>query len=264
MSGSAERPEERLARRRLEPHVGPLEPNDVPGTTGLADYRIAGPGDPGHVEVTSRPDKTRKKQQAALRRRPRFSVPSPGEWTLYLHRKVDTRALSEDPRLPQVLQAAKEAGRLITIGNCPREIAETMSSSGIEAATFRASVDPVGTVWLSTGTTGARGVQGAGVDAWLRTAFQEIGIVNHVKKLTRAGGNARHLYLEVDSSSEKGLAIAIGLDASSWPGAAPYTLPVSGPPADVTDLWIWPDSPGPGLHFTRGGGWAIVEDVAWE
>jgi len=107
---SEERPEERLARRRLEPYVGPLEPTDVPGTTGLADYRIIGPGAPGHVEVTSRPDKRRKKQRAALRQRPAFTVPTPGEWTLYLHRNVHTRALSEAPQLLNVLEARKEGG----------------------------------------------------------------------------------------------------------------------------------------------------------
>jgi len=138
-----------------------------------------------------------------------------------------------------------------------------MVSLGIEGVRFRNADGPVGTVRLSTGTTGAKGVQGDGVDILLDAAFQETGILEHVEKLARAGGDRRHLYLEVDSSSEVGLAIAIGLDVSSSPGAAPYRLPVHEPPAGLTDVWVWPDSPGPGLHFTRDHGFEIVEDAQW-
>lgn len=95
-------------------------------------------------------------------------------------------------------------------------------------------------------------------------AFREPSVVDHVQKLVRAGGGKRHLYLQVDSASEAGLAIALALDASKDPGAAPYAMPQYGPPDDLTDLWIWPDCPGPGLHFERGQGWEIVQDVPWE
>lgn len=74
--------------------------------------------------------------------------------------------------------------------------------------------------------------------------------------MRRAGGDTRHLYLQVDSASEAGLAIAIALDASNA-GAAPYTLPAYEPPDDLTDLWVWPDCPGPGLHYERDQGWEI-------
>jgi hypothetical protein len=94
-------------------------------------------------------------------------------------------------------------------------------------------------------------------------AFQEPSILRRVLKLSRAGGDTRHLYLQVDSASEAGLAIAVGLRASNSPGAAPYTLPTFEPPDYLTDLWVWPDSPGPGLHHQRDRGWEIVQDVPW-
>ncbi len=264
MSGSGqEGPEEKLARRRLEPHVGPLETADVPGTSGLPDYRLIGLGASGHVEVTSRPDKRRKVQRAAIIKRRAFTVPTPGEWTLYLHRNVDTRDVPIARGLKTVLDAAKQAGRLIAPGNCPLEVADLMHSLGIEGATYRYAEGTTGTVNLTGGGTGAAGVQGSGVDTWLEVAFQEPSVLDHVQKLRRAGGDTRHLYLQVDSASEAGLAIAIALDASN-DGAAPYTLPAYEPPDDLTDLWVWPDCPGPGLHYERDQGWEIVQDVPWE
>jgi hypothetical protein len=265
MSGSGEEePEEKLARRRLEPYVGPLETADVPGTIGLPDYRLIGPGAPGHVEVTSRPDKRRKVQRAAILKRRTFTVSMPGEWTLYLHRNVDTRDVPKAAGLETVLDAVKQAGRLIAPGNCPLEVADLMHSLGIEAVAYRDAEGPTGTVSLTGGSTGARGVQGSGVDTWLDAAFQEPSVVDHVQKLRRAGGDSRHLYLQVDSASEAGLAIAIALDASNDSGAASYTLPAYEPPDDLTDLWVWPDCPGPGLHYERDRGWEIVQDAPWE
>ena len=265
MSGSGEeKADEKLARRRLEPHLGPLEPTDVPGTSGLPDYRLNSPGVSGHVEVTSRPDKRRRMQRAAVIKRPSFTVAKAGEWTLYLHRKVDTRDLPKASELELVLDAAKRAGGLIMPGNCPLEVAERMRSLGIEGARYRHAEGSTGSVSLTGGGTGDRGVQGDDVDTWLKSAFQESGVLDHVQKLRRAGGDSRHLYLHVDSASKTGLAIAIALDSTSHPGAALYRLPTFVPPDDLTDLWVWPDSPGPGLHYSRARGWRIVEDVPWE
>ncbi len=264
MSGSGEEsPEEKLARRRLEPNVGPLEPADVPGTSGLPDYRLVDPNVSGHVEVTSRPDKRRKVQRAATIKHGAFTVPTSGEWTLYLRPHVDTRDVPRVPGLNTVLDAAKQAGRLIAPGNCPIEVAELMNSLGIEAASYREAEGTAGIVNLTGGSTGARGVQGRGVDAWLAAAFREPSVIEHVRKLRRADGDKRHLYLQVDSASEAGLAIALALDASNDPGAAAYVLPAYEPPDDLTDLWVWPDCPGPGLHYRRGQGWEIVQDVPW-
>jgi hypothetical protein len=264
MSGSGEeKPEEKLARRRLEPFLGGLEPIDVPGTSGLPDYRLVGAGASGHVEVTSRPDERRRAQRAAVRKRRTFTVPTRGEWTLHLHRDVDTRELPKAFGLERVLEAAKQAGRLIWTGNCPLEVAELMHSLGIEGVSYRDAEGPTGTVSLACGSTGARGVQGNGVDTWLERAFQEHNVLDHVRKLRRAGGQSRQLYLQVDSASEAGLAIAIALDATNDAGAAPYALPAYEPPDDLTDLWVWPDSPGPGLHYERDRGWEIVQDTPW-
>lgn len=244
--------------------MGTLEPMDVPGTSGLPDYKLIGPGASGHLEVTSRPDKRRKMQRAAVSKRPSFPVSTSGEWTLHLRGNVDTRSLPQAPELDTVLQAAKDTGQLNTLGNCPPEAAEAMVALGIEAARYRHASGPAGTVRLTGGSTAASGVQGDGVDTWLEAAFMEPGVLEHVEKLRRAGGDSRHLYLQLDSASEAGLAIAIALDSTENTGAAPYTLPVFQPPDDLTDLWVWPDSPGPGLHYARDSGWEIVQDVPWE
>jgi hypothetical protein len=190
-------------------------------------------------------------------------VPTPGEWTLYLHRNVDTRDVPKASGLQLVLEAAEQSDRLIAPGNCPPEVAVLMQSLGIEGARYRDAEGPTGSVSLTGGSTGARGVQGSGVDTWLELAFQKPSVGDHVQELRRARGDARHLYLQVDSGSEAGLAIAIALDASNDRGAAPYTLPAFDPPDDLTDLWVWPDSPGPGLHFERDRGWELVQDVHW-
>lgn len=265
MSGSGkETPDEQLARRRLEPHLGPLEPTDIPGTSGLPDYKLIRPGASGYVEVTSRPDKRRKMQRAAVTKRPSFNVATPGDWVLYLQPKVDTRDLPNSLGLVKVLDAAKNAGRLILPSNCPVEVAEVMYSLGIEGASYRDVKGSTGTVYLTSGSTGGRGMQGDGVDIWLESAFEEPGILDHVEKLRRAGGDERHLFLQVDSASEDGLGIALALDASNDPGAARYMLPEYEPPSDLTDLWVWPDSPGPGLHYARVRGWRIVMDGPWQ
>lgn len=265
MSGSGkETADEKLARRRLEPYLGALEPTDLPGTSGLPDYKLKSPTASGHVEVTSRPDKRRRMQRAAIHKRPTFQVNTPGDWRLHLYPQVDTRELPNARGLETVLNAAKHAGRLLMAGNCHPDVAKVMHSLGIEGATYRATGGSIGTVTVTGGSTGAIGTQGDGVDKWLEAAFQEPGILDHVEKLRRAGGDRRHLFLHVDSTSEAGLGIGLALEASTNPGAAPYRLPTFEPPDDVTDLWVWPDSPGPGLHYARQHGWRMVMDVPWD
>lgn len=245
--------------------MGSLELADVPGTSGLPDYKIVAASTAGgFVEVTSRPDTARRRQRAALRKRREFKVSLHGRWTLYLDRDVEVRTLASSPDLSEILSAATQEERLLIGSNCFHKLAELMHLLGIEAVRCWDANDPAGVVSLSSGTTGAMGVQGKGVDKWLEAAFAETSVVDHVDKLRRAGGHNRHLYLEVDSSSEAGLAIALGLDASTGSGAAPFPLPTYEPPNGVTDLWVWPDCPGPGLHFKRDLGWEIVADAPWE
>ena len=79
---------------------------------------------------------------------------TPGEWTLYLYSKVDTRELPKAPDLEVVLNAAKQAGRLIAPYNCPSDVARIMHLLGIEAASYRDAEDSTGTVRITGGTTG--------------------------------------------------------------------------------------------------------------
>lgn len=261
MSGSGEEaPEEKLARRRLEPYVGRLEQTDVPGTSGRSDYRLLGSRGSDHVEVTSQPDKRRRIQRAAIRKQRAFTVPMPGKWTLCLYRNVDTRNLPGAPGLETVLEAAKQAGRLIVPGSCPLEVADQMHSLGIEAARYQDADGANGTVSLTGAAREHEASKAAASNTYLEASFQQPSVLDRVEKLRRAGGDSRHLYLQVDSASEAGLAIALALGASNDPGAAPYNLPTYEPPDDLTDLWVWPDCPGPGLHYRRYQGWEIVQD----
>lgn len=266
MSASEESPVEKLARRRLEAHIGPLSRSDVPGTSGVPDYKLLRPKqETGDAEVTSTVDRRRAVQRGALRKSGVLEIDGlAGEWHLHLRPHVDSRRLRDDPRFRDVLDAARSVDGIMALGRVDLETAELMQQLGVEGARYRPTGAEPGRVLLSMGTTGAGGLQGRSVDDWLSDLLQESHIVKRMAKLKKAGAEERHLYVSVDTSSRTGLGIGIALDSSQSPGAAPYDLPTVEPPDEITDLWIWPDQPGPGLRFQRGVGWSIVSDVPWQ
>lgn len=134
------------------------------------------------------------------------------------------------------------------------------NSLGIEFATSSPPPDRPARVLLSEGTASAWGGRGERVDTWWSSMTERAQIANKVEKLRRSGSARTHLYVELDTATEHGLAISLGLDSARDEGAAPYDLPSFVPPPGVTDLWIWPDSPGDGLHYDPARGWERVTE----
>lgn len=261
-SSGEEKPSEGRARRRLESTLGKLTRADVPGSNGLPDFQIDQPrsGQSGYVEVTSSVDKPRAVQRSGLRKAPAFSIPRRGDWQVYLRPQVDTRRLEDHKGLSAVLDEATQMVGLLTLSNASAATASLMQQIGIEGVRYAPSGRTPGRVSMSQGTTAAFGIRGLDLDAWLAAKLREPHVQKRIAKLARTKADEAHLYLEVDTTGQDGLGISIALDSANDPGAAPYELPTTEPLPPVTDLWIWPDCPGPGLHFERGRGWRVVPD----
>jgi hypothetical protein len=85
--------------------------------------------------------------------------------------------------------------------------------------------------------------------------------VNKLGKLGRATAFERHLVIVLDSFSQAGVGIPLGLTSRHEAVAADYALPSVTPPAPLTHLWLLPLlETREGLRWTREGGWAVVED----
>jgi len=113
---------------------------------------------------------------------------------------------------------------------------------------------------MGSDTYGGFGWGGSVIDAWLDGLLASSQGINKLEKLDRAGhASERHLVLVVDSFSQAGMAIPLGLTDRDEPGAAAYVMPSLVPPELLTHIWLLPTMTGSeGLRWTRDRGWEVL------
>lgn len=73
----------------------------------------------------------------------------------------------------------------------------------------------------------------------------------------------RHLVIVLDSCSQPGMGIPLGLTDRNEPGAAACVMPSIMPPEPLTHVWLLPTmAASEGLRWTHGGGWMVLEASA--
>jgi hypothetical protein len=119
-----------------------------------------------------------------------------------------------------------------------------------------------GTVMVRPGTYGGWGWDGRKVDEWLDALLASPKGANKVEKLGRSGAAERHLAIVLDSFSQAGVGIPLGLTARNERGAADYIIPSFLPPEPLTHLWILPSGTlWEGLSWSRVTSWTVLP--AW-
>jgi hypothetical protein len=99
------------------------------------------------------------------------------------------------------------------------------------------------------------------IDTWLDGLLASGQGLNKLEKLGRAAHAAeRHLVIVLDSFSQAGMGIPLGLTDRDEPGAAPYVMPSLDPPEPLTHVWLLPTmASSEGLRWTRGDGWTVLQ-----
>jgi hypothetical protein len=252
---------------RLERFLGPLAITDLPGTVGRHDLGPADGSSELAVEITSDPHRERLAQRRALRGAGRLELGTERDWHLWLLPSAQVREVLASPMLAALLHTAEQIGAVSLPGplhGVPLDEAIAVDAArntlGIEFAMSSLPRGRPARVRFSEGTASAWGGRGQRVDAWWDSIAARPQIANKVDKLRRSGAERTHLYVELDTMTEHGLSISLGLDSAKDEGAAPYDLPTFTPPLPVTDLWVWPDRPGDGLHYDPTSSWERVTE----
>jgi hypothetical protein len=250
-------PYERWARAWLENLLGPLQVIDRKGgAPGMHDFEGALPGGSVLVlEVTSQVAPDRRSVESEIKQRDLSSFQIPGLTALWAVRLTDAARVKDISRhrgeLGQIL-ADLEADGVLSISSTP-----PMRALGI-ASVFRLSQQRSG-VMIWTDAYGGFAWQGPAIDAWLAHLLTSHQGVNKVEKLRRARASERHLVIVLDSFSQPGIGIPLGLSSRHDSGAPEYVMPSFIPPEPLTHIWLLPMvQDWEGLRWTRDDGWTIL------
>jgi len=105
--------------------------------------------------------------------------------------------------------------------------------------------------------------RGRDIDAWIRSLLASDRGINKLRKLGRATAVERHLVIVLDSFSQAGMGISMGLLGRHERGAVRYELPSFRAPEPLSHLWIMPtEDAWEGLSWARAVGWTIL-DACW-
>ncbi len=116
-----------------------------------------------------------------------------------------------------------------------------------------------GAVRATWGSSAGWGWDGAGVGQWLVGELLVSALVrSKVEKLVRSGHQPAHLYVGLDAQLPAGYGVTSALDSAVQPGGEPLALPQVPLPDGLDTLWIWPNTPEPGLRLEADGTWEIV------
>jgi hypothetical protein len=250
-------PYEQWARTWLEQLLGPLQVIDrESGPPGMHDFEGALPGGSvAALEVTSQVASDRLSVESEIKQRGLSSFQVPGLASLWAVRLTDDARVKDISRhrgkLRQILSDLEVDG-VQSIANIP-----PMRALGIASA-FRLSTRRAGVV-ISTDAYAGFAWQGPVIDTWLADFLASPQGVNKLEKLRRARASERHLVIVLDSFSQPGLGIPLGLSSRRDAGGSEYVMPSFILPEPLTHLWLLPMVlDWEGLHWTRGRGWAIL------
>jgi hypothetical protein len=255
------------ACERLTPHLGPLRTIDRRGgPPGLHDFEAdLADGSVAALEVTGEVDAQRLDLASSAERR-LSSVTLPGSkslWLVGLAADARVRAITPD-ELRRLLGDLEAAGRRSAqnIGDYRDPFVARLGALGIESVyAVKAKARSEGRVMVRPGVYGGWGWAGPAIDGWLDDLLASGRGANKLDKLARAAATERHLAIVLDSFSQAGMGISLGLTSRHERGAADYVLPSLIPPEPLTHLWLLPVliEPWEGLRWTRDAGWTVLD-----
>lgn len=103
------------------------------------------------------------------------------------------------------------------------------------------------------------GWDGPAIDEWLADFLASSRGINKLEKLKRAIAVERHLVVVLDSFSQAGMGISMGLTAQDERGPAEYARPSIIPPRPLTHLWLLLALRNrKSLRWVQGSGWEVL------
>jgi hypothetical protein len=258
---------EAWARDRLTPLLGPLRRVDRRGgPPGLHDFEAdLADGSVAVLEVTGEVDAQRLALASSSERRlSSVTLPSSSSlWLIGLAAGARVSAISPN-ELRWLLSDLEASGRrrAYDMGDYHDPFVARLGALGIESVyAVKAKAGSEGMVLVHPGTYGGWGWDGPAIDGWLDELLTSDRGANKLGKLGRANANERHLVIVLDSFSQAGIGITLGLTARDERGAADYGLPSLVPPEPLTHLWLLPafTVTQEALCWTRDGGWVVLD-----
>jgi len=234
------------------------------GQPGLHDFEadLAG-GSVAAIEVTAEVDAQRLDQASSAERR-FSSLRLPGSnslWLVGLAPDARVNAITAATLLP-LLSDLESQGRRSAhdLGDYRDPFVARLVALRIESVyAMNAKAGHEGEVMVRPGSYGGWGWDGPAIDAWLDGLLASPQGTNKLDKLGRAVAAQRHLVIVLDSFSQAGMGIPLGLTARHERGAATYAMPSLVAPQPLTYLWILPSvDTWEGLRWTRASGWAAL------
>jgi hypothetical protein len=218
------------------------------------------------LEVTSEVESDRLSVASEIRRRgmSRFPVSSLNcLWSVRLTNDARVKDLSRSRhKLRQLLRDLEAQGARWAhdLGDYRDPIVGQLRALGI-GSVFRLSTGAGGGVVMGSDAYGGFGWNGPVIDAWLHGLLASSRGINKLEKLGRAAHAAeRHLVIVLDSFSQAGMGIPLGLMDRDEPGAAPYVMASLVPPEPLTHLWLLPTmASSEGLRWARDDGWTALQ-----
>jgi len=256
------------ARDRLEPLLGSLRIIDKKGgPPGQHDFEADLPGGlVAALEVTSEVESDRLSVASEIRRRGMSRYPVSGLTSLWSVR------LSDDARVKDLSRRHDELRQLLSdleaqgarwahnLGDYRDPVVGQLRALGI-GSVYRLSTGAGGGVVMGSDSYGGFGWGGPMIDTWLDGLLASGQGINKLEKLDRAAHAAeRHLVIVLDSFSQAGMGIPLGLTDRDEPGAAPYVMPSLVPPEPLTHIWLLPTmASAEGLRWAREGRWTVIQ-----
>jgi hypothetical protein len=256
------------AQDHLEPLLGPLRAIDQKGgPPGQHDFEADLPGGlVAALEVTSEVESDRLSVASEIRRRDMSRYPVPGLNSLWSVR------LTDDARVKDLSHRRHELGQLLSdleaqgarwahnLGDYRDPVVGQLRALGI-GSVYRLSTGAGGGVVMGSDSYGGFGWGGTMIDTWLDGLLASGQGLNKLEKLNRAAHAAeRHLVIVLDSFSQAGMGIPLGLTDRDEPGAAPYVMPSLIPPEPLTHIWLLPTmTSSEGLRWAHDSGWTVFQ-----
>jgi endogenous inhibitor of DNA gyrase (YacG/DUF329 family) len=253
---------------RLEPLLGRLRIIDKKGgPPGQHDFEADLPGGlVAALEVTSEVEPGRLSVASEVRRRGMSRYPVSGLNFLWSVRLADDARVKDLSRhrndLHKLLSNLETHGaqRAHNMGDYRDPVVGQLRALGI-GSVFRLSTRRGGGVVVGSDAYGGFGWDGPVIDAWLDGLLASSRGINKLEKLERAAHAAEwHLVVVLDSFSQAGMGIPLGLADRDEPGTAPYVMPSLSPPQPLTHIWLLPTmASAEGLRWAYDGGWTVFQ-----
>ena len=225
------------------------------------------PGGPvAAIEVTSDPEPGRLALESEIRKLGLSSFALPGltlRWAVHLTVGAKVQEFRRRPgKLRQLLGdlEAQGASAATDRGYDGDPVVKVMRELKI-AFVWRLSTGRGGGVVMGPEAYGGWAWGGPDVDRWQSELLASPQGTNKLEKLDRAKhAGERHLVIVLDSFSQAGIGIPLGLGSRHDPGAADYVMPSFEPPEPLIHMWLlpFPVEDWEGLRWTRGNGWAVL------